>query len=50
VLPESAGVEPHVTELDGSTDHAQWIDRDKALELDLLSAARHALVHMKGAG
>jgi 8-oxo-dGTP diphosphatase len=50
VLPESASVEPHVTEQDGSTDLAKWIDREQALELDLLSAARHALVHMRSAG
>ncbi len=50
VLPESEGVPPHVTEQDGSTDLAQWIDREQALGLDLLSAARHALVHMRSAG
>jgi 8-oxo-dGTP pyrophosphatase MutT (NUDIX family) len=50
VLPESESVEPHVTEQDGSTDLAKWIDREQALELDLLSAARHALVHMRSAG
>lgn len=43
VLPESEGVEPHVLEEDSSTDLAMWVHRDKALELDLLSAARHAL-------
>ena len=50
VLAESEGVQPHVTEQDGSTDLAQWIDREQALGLDLLSAARHALVHMRSAG
>ncbi len=44
IRPESLGVEPHVTELDGSTDLASWVSREKALELDLLSAARHALM------
>jgi len=47
VLPESEGVEPHVTELDGSTDLVAWIERRQALELDLLSAARHALMHVR---
>lgn len=50
VLPESEDVEPHVVEEDGSTDLAKWIDREQALALDLLSAARHALVHMRSAG
>jgi 8-oxo-dGTP diphosphatase len=43
VLPESAGVDPHVVELDGSTDLAAWVRLEDALDLDLLSAARHAL-------
>jgi len=43
LLPESEGVEPHVTELDGSTDLAAWVARAEALDLDLLSAARHAI-------
>jgi 8-oxo-dGTP pyrophosphatase MutT (NUDIX family) len=43
VLPQSEGVEPHVVEEDGSTDLAAWIPRHQALDLDLLSAARHAL-------
>jgi 8-oxo-dGTP pyrophosphatase MutT (NUDIX family) len=43
LLPESVGVQPQVTELDGSTDLAAWVPRDEALGLDLLSAARHAL-------
>ena len=43
VLPESAGVEPHVVELDGSTDLAVWVPLADAFDLDLLSAARHAL-------
>ncbi|MGZ4429657.1 MAG: NUDIX hydrolase [Nocardioidaceae bacterium] len=36
-------VEPHVVEVGGSTEHAEWVLLDKAAELDLLSAARHAL-------
>ena len=43
IVPESVGVEPRVTEVDGSTDLAAWVPVDEALELDLLSAARHAL-------
>ena len=43
VLPESDGIDPHVTEIDGSTDLAAWVPRSQALDLDLLSAARHAL-------
>jgi hypothetical protein len=43
LLPESVGVQPQVTELDGCTDLAAWVARDEALGLDLLSAARHAL-------
>jgi ADP-ribose pyrophosphatase YjhB (NUDIX family) len=43
VLPESEGVEPHVTEVGGSTDLAAWVPRAEALALELLSAARHAL-------
>ncbi len=43
VLPESDGVDPRVVEEDSSTDLAVWVHRDEALELDLLSAARHAL-------
>jgi 8-oxo-dGTP pyrophosphatase MutT (NUDIX family) len=50
LLPESVGVEPHVTELDGSTDLARWIPRAEALGLDLLSAARHALTELKVGG
>jgi 8-oxo-dGTP pyrophosphatase MutT (NUDIX family) len=43
IVPESVGVEPRVTEVDGSTDLAAWVPVEEALELDLLSAARHAL-------
>lgn len=43
ITPESRDVEPRVTEVDGSTDHAAWVPIEEALRLDLLSAARHAL-------
>ena len=39
----SADVEPHVVEADSSTDHAEWVDLQRAPALDLLSAARYAL-------
>jgi len=47
---ESRDVEPHVVEEDGSTERAAWVPIDEALDLDLLSAARHALglVHQGG--
>jgi len=48
IAPESLGIEPRVTEVDGSTDLAAWIDCDDALGLDLLSAARHALTSGQG--
>jgi len=47
VTPESQDVEPRVVEVDGSTDLAAWVGRDDALDLDLLSAARHALTELK---
>ncbi len=34
---------PHVVEVDGSTEHVEWMPLDRARNLDLLSAARHAL-------
>lgn len=40
---DSREVEPHVVEVGGSTDHARWVPLERARELDLLSAARHAL-------
>jgi 8-oxo-dGTP diphosphatase len=43
LLPESTDVEPHVVELDGSTDLAVWVPLADAFDLDLLGAARHAL-------
>ena len=39
-----------MTEVDGSTDLAAWVDREEALGLDLLSAARHALTTLRMAG
>jgi 8-oxo-dGTP diphosphatase len=47
VLPESEGVEPHVVEEDGSTDRSEWVPRARALELDLLGAARYALTEIR---
>jgi 8-oxo-dGTP pyrophosphatase MutT (NUDIX family) len=46
LLPGSEDVEPHVVEVDGSTDLAAWVPRREALELDLLSAARYALTEV----
>ncbi len=43
VEPESHGVEPRVVEVGGSTEHAAWVPLDEAMDLELLSAARHAL-------
>jgi 8-oxo-dGTP pyrophosphatase MutT (NUDIX family) len=34
---------PHVVEVGGSTEHVEWVPLDRARDLDLLSAARHAL-------
>ena len=47
VLPGSEGVEPHVVEVDGSTDLAAWLPRSEALRLNLLSAARYALTEIE---
>lgn len=47
IEPEFVGVEPHVVEQDGSTERAAWVDARTALELDLLSAARHALTQQR---
>lgn len=44
----SQDVEPHVVEEDGSTERAAWLRIEDALELDLLSAARHALAFVEG--
>jgi 8-oxo-dGTP pyrophosphatase MutT (NUDIX family) len=50
VLARSEGVEPHVVELDGSTDLAVWVPLEEALGLDLLSAARYALTALERHG
>ena len=43
LAPESEGVDPYVVEVGGSTEHVEWVRLEKARELKLLSAARHAL-------
>ncbi|HET7736312.1 MAG TPA: NUDIX domain-containing protein [Nocardioidaceae bacterium] len=43
VEPESEGVEPRVLEEDSSTQQSRWVPVVEAKQLDLLSAARHAL-------
>ena len=43
VLPDSAGIEPRVVEEDGSTDQVAWVRFATAYDLELLTAARHAL-------
>ncbi len=43
----SQGVAPHVVEEDSSTDCAEWVRLDRALGLDLLGAARHALTLLR---
>ena len=43
IAEESRDLEPHVIEEDSSTEHAAWVPLSSAAELDLLSAARHAL-------
>lgn len=48
VLPESDEVEPHVVEVDGSTDLAVWVWLADAFELELLGAATHALEVVRG--
>jgi 8-oxo-dGTP diphosphatase len=44
----SQHAEPHVVEEDGSTEHAAWLPLGQALDLDLLSAARHGLSLIEG--
>ena len=39
----SVDAEPHVVERDGSTEHVEWVPVQRALSLNLLSSARHAL-------
>jgi ADP-ribose pyrophosphatase YjhB (NUDIX family) len=48
ILPESLGVEPHVVDVGGSTDHAAWVPIEEAGKLDLSGAARHALSLISG--
>ncbi len=48
VEAQSRDVEPHVVEEDGSTERAAWLPLAEALQLDLLSAARHALGLLEG--
>jgi len=43
VLPQSRDVEPHVTDVGGSTDLAAWIPLAEARKLSLNGSARHAL-------
>jgi len=40
---DSLAREPRVVEVGGSTDKVAWVPLEQAHELDLLSAARHAL-------
>ncbi|HSV41515.1 MAG TPA: NUDIX domain-containing protein [Nocardioidaceae bacterium] len=47
IRPESEGVEPHVLEEDSSTEESHWMPVQEALQLDLLSAARHALEKLR---
>jgi len=48
VIDESSrDVVPHVVEEDGSTERAEWMPLEKALSLDLLGAARHALTQLQ---
>jgi ADP-ribose pyrophosphatase YjhB (NUDIX family) len=49
LLAESEGVEPHVTDVGGSTDLAAWVPLDDAAGLSLSGAARHALTLVQGA-
>ena len=43
VLPQSQDVEPHVIDVDGSTDLAAWVPLEEARSLKLNGSARHAL-------
>jgi 8-oxo-dGTP diphosphatase len=47
IRPESEGVEPHVLEEDSSTEESRWMPVQDAVQLDLLSAARHALEKLR---
>ena len=41
--PASRDVTPHVVEADSTTERAEWVPLERAHDLDLLSAAQHAL-------
>jgi ADP-ribose pyrophosphatase YjhB (NUDIX family) len=43
LLPQSRDVDPHVTDVGGSTDLAAWVPLGEARKLPLSGAARHAL-------
>ena len=43
----SRDVVPHVVEENSSTERAEWMPLEKALSLDLLGAARHALTQLQ---
>jgi ADP-ribose pyrophosphatase YjhB (NUDIX family) len=43
ITPASYAVEPHVVEVDGSTDRCGWVDLDEAARLPLTGAARFGL-------
>jgi 8-oxo-dGTP pyrophosphatase MutT (NUDIX family) len=43
----SRDTEPRVVEVGGSTEHAAWVPIAAARELDLLSAAQHALTFVE---
>ena len=43
ILAESRDVEPHVTDIGGSTDHVAWMPLAEVDGLSLSGAARHAL-------
>ena len=43
LLAQSLGVEPHVTEVDGSTDTSAWVHRSEVRDLPLVPLAVHAL-------
>jgi len=43
VLPESEDVQPHVVEVDGSTEEAAWVPLRLAAALGLTGVAHHAL-------
>ena len=43
LVPASYDVEPHVVEVDGSTDRSSWVDLAEAAQLPLTGAARFGL-------